>query len=134
MDNVNLKVVFLSVSLTGGLLSYGIASAGGRGAPTPLPPTIVKTAVNLQEKTLIIVGSNFGATQPSVTLANQVLDVRRFSEREVVANLPRGLTAATYGVTVTTSGRNRINSNLFSAALPDIDKQIDTSQEAQAIQ
>ena len=39
--------------------------------------------------------------------------MKRFSEHEVVANLPRGLTAATYGVAVTTSGRNRSSSNLF---------------------
>lgn len=47
------------------------------------------------------------------------LDVKRFSQHGVVANLPQGLVSATYGVSVTTGGRNRASSNLFSATLPD---------------
>lgn len=128
------KTTLLAISLTGGLIVCGIAAAGGRGTPVPPPPMIVKTAVDTQEKVLIITGRNFGATAPTVILADQVLDVKRFSEREVVANLPRGLAAATYGVTVitnTSSGRNRISSNLFSATLPDIDKKIEISAEGQ---
>ena len=98
--------------------------AGGRGAPTLLVPTIMKTAMDMQANAIIITGRNFGATAPTITLANQALEGKRFSEYEVVASLPRGLTAATYGVTVTTSGRNGAISNLFSAALPDIDKKL----------
>ena len=112
------KVTIKTILLIAGLTACGVATAGGRGTYTPLPPMIVKTVVDVQEKVLIITGRNFGATLPTVMLADQALDVKRFSEHEVVANLPRGLTAATYGVTVTTSGRNRTSSNLFSAALP----------------
>ena len=83
----------------------------------------MKAAVDVREKLLIITGRNFGATSPTVILADQVLGVKRFSEREIVANLPRGLTAATYGITVTSSsGLNRISSSFFSATLPDIDE------------
>ena len=116
------KSTIKNILLTAGLVSCGIATAGGRGTPVPPPPMIVKTAVDVSEKALIITGRNFGATSPSVILADQALDVKRFSEREVVVNLPRGLTAATYGVTVVTSGRNRVSSNLFSTALPGIEK------------
>ncbi|MHB8472496.1 MAG: IPT/TIG domain-containing protein [Gammaproteobacteria bacterium] len=82
----------------------------------------MKTAIDRQGNALIITGRNFGATAPTVTLADQVLEVKHFSEQEVVASLPPGLTAATYGVTVTTNGQSRASSNLFSATLPDADK------------
>ena len=110
--------------LVGGLITCGATTAGGRGAPTLLVPMILKTSMDMQASALIITGRNFGATAPTVTLADQVLEVKRFSEYEVIASLPRGLTAATYGVTVTTRGRNGASSNLFSAALPDIDKKL----------
>ena len=113
MHKVTIKTILLLVGLT----ACGIVAAGGRGTPGPLPPMIVMTAVDAQENVLIITGRNFGTTPPTVLLADQVLDVKRFSEREVVASLPHGLASATYGVTVTTSGRNRISSNIFSATL-----------------
>jgi len=112
------KVTIKTILLIAGLAACGIATAGGRGTPTPLPPMIVKTAVDAQEKILIITGRNFGATLPTVMLADQALDVKRFSEHEVVASLPLGIRPATYGVSVTTSGRTRASSNLFSATLP----------------
>lgn len=108
--------------LVAGLIACGSTIAGGRGAPALLVPMILKTAMDMEASALIITGRNFGATTPTVTLANQVLEVKRFSEYEVVASLPRGLTAATYGVTVTTNGRNGASSNLFSAALPALTK------------
>lgn len=110
------KLSFKTILLIVGLTAYGVAAAG-RGIPAPQPPMIVKTAVGGQGKTLIITGRNFGASPPTVMLADQLLDVKHFSEREVVANLPRGLPAATYGVSVTTTGRNQASSNLFSATL-----------------
>ena len=113
MHRITIKTLLLIV----GLAACGIATAG-RGLPAHQPPMIVKTAVDTQEKTLTITGRNFGATTPTVILADQILDVKRFSEHEVVASLPRGLTAATYGVTVTTTSRSRASSNLFSATLP----------------
>lgn len=111
-----------SILLVAGLTACGIALAGGRGNPGPLPPLIVKTAVNAKDNVLIITGRNFGATPPTVLLAEQALDVKRFSEREVVAGLPHGLDAATtYGITVITTGtQQRASSNLFSATLPGI--------------
>lgn len=113
MRQVNIRTILFIA----GLSVSGMVSAGKGGFPTPLPPMIVKTAVDTQEKALIITGRNFGATMPTVMLADQVLDVKRFSEHEVVASLPRNLTAATYGVILTTSGPSRSSSNLFSATL-----------------
>ncbi len=110
------KLRIKTILFLAGLTAYGIAVGKG-GFPTPLPPMILKTAVDTQEKALIISGRNFGATRPTVLLADQVLEVKRFSEYEVVASLPRDLTTATYGVIVTTSGRNRASSNLFNATL-----------------
>ena len=114
MQKINTKT-FLLIA---GLAACGIATAGGRGFSAPPPPMIVKTAVDAQEKVLIITGRNFGTTLPTVMLADQALVVKRFSEHEVVANLPRGLATATYGVSVTTSGNSRASSNLFSTTLP----------------
>lgn len=116
------KVTFHTLLLTVCFTAFGVATAGGRGATTPLVPTIVKTAVDVQEQVIIITGRNFGVASPTVTLADQRLDVKRFSEREIVANLPSSVMAATYGVVVTTHGQGRANSNLFSATLPDIGK------------
>ena len=113
MRKASIKTILFIVGLT----VASMATAGKGGFPTPLPPMIVKTAVDTQEKALIITGRNFGATMPTVMLADQVLDVKRFSEHEVVASLPRNLTAATYGVILTTSGPTRSSSNLFSATL-----------------
>lgn len=118
MHNVTIKTLLFVISLTGGLGPCGVATAGGRGTAVPPSPMIMKTAVDVKENILIITGRNFGATLPTVTLADQTLDVKGFSEYEVVASLPPGLTSATYGVIVTTSGRNQASSNLFSAALP----------------
>ncbi len=115
MPNTTLKIILLAISFTGGLSLCAPATAGGRGNLSPLPPIIIKTAVDAKQNVLIITGYNFGATLPTVTLADQTLGVQRFSEHEVVASLPQGLASATYGVTVITSGRNRVSSNLFNA-------------------
>ena len=111
------KIYTNTFLLIAGLTVCGVATAGGRGTYTP-QPMIVKTSVDTQGKTLIITGRNFGTTAPTVMLADQALDVKRFSDNEVVANLPHGLATASYGVSVTTGGNNRVSSNLFSAALP----------------
>jgi len=118
MQNYTQKIITNSFLLIAGLTVGGVATAGGRGSYTPLPPMIVKTSMDTQEKTLIITGHNFGTTAPTVMLADLALDVKRFSKNEIVANLPHGLAAATYGVSVTNSGKNRASSNLFSATLP----------------
>ena len=119
MHKVTLKTLLLALSLIGGLSLWKLASAGGPGNPGLQAPTILKTAIDAKKNLLIITGRNFGATAPTVTLADLALDVKRFSEHEVVASLPPDLVSATYGVMVITSGRNRTNSNLFSANLPD---------------
>ena len=115
MRNVTIKTIFIII----GLATSGYASAaGGRGNPGPISPYIVKTSVDAKEKTLIITGRNFGATAPTVMLSDQVLEVKRFSENQVVASLPQPLAAATYGITVTSNGaRNRVTSNLFTATI-----------------
>lgn len=113
MHRFSAKIILLFLGLT----TYGVATAG-RGIPAPQPPMIVKTAVDVPGRTLIITGRNFGASAPTVILADQIVEVKRFSEREVVVSLPRSLPAATYGVSVTTTGRNQASSNLFSATVP----------------
>ena len=128
MQKGNFKITLLALGLTGGVVAGNIAEAGGRGTPAPPSPTIVKAAVDIQEKALIITGRNCGVTLPVVILGDQILQVKQFSGQEIVASLPRGLTAATYGITVTTSGRNPVSSYPFSASLPDIDKKIAVSQ------
>lgn len=112
------KVTIKTILLVAGLSAFGLASAGGRAIPGPQPPLIVKVAVDAKENVLIITGHNFGVIPPIVTLADQTLEVKLSSEHEVVASLPRELTAATYGIAVTTSGPSRVNSNFFSVALP----------------
>lgn len=114
-----IKIVLFIVGFAIG----GVAVAGGRGLPGIPPPVIVKVALDATENVLVITGRNFGETPPTVTLADAALVVKRFSENEVVATLPRGLTPATYGITVTTHGiRHRAVSNQFSATLPGAGK------------
>lgn len=115
MRNMTIKTLLIII----GLATSGYASAaGGRGNPGPISPYIVKTSVDTKEKTLIITGRNFGASAPTVMLSDQVLEVKRFSDNEVVASLPRQLASATYGITVTTNGaRNRVSSNVFNSTL-----------------
>lgn len=120
MHKVNvIKIVLFLI----GFGACGVASAGGRVLPSIPPPVIVKVALDPTENVLVITGRNFGETLPTVTLADTALVVKRFSENEVVATLPRGLTPATYGITVTTNGiRHRAVSSLFSATLPGAGK------------
>ena len=106
MHNVTLKTLLLALSLTGGLSLWNLASAGGPGSPGLQAPTIMKTAIDAKKNLLIITGRNFGATAPTVTLADLALDVKRFSEHEVVASLPPDLVSATYGVIVTTDRKS----------------------------
>lgn len=114
MRNLTIKTFVLII----GLVTSGYVAAGGRGNPGPVPPYIVKTFVDAKEKALVITGHNFGSTAPTVMMADQVLEVKRFSENEVVASLPRPLSSATYGITITRNSKsNRITSNLFSATI-----------------
>ena len=110
------KIIFKYFLVAVSVISCNSAFAGGRGSYTPDTPQIVKTSIDTKENILIISGRNFGATSPAVTMGDQVLEVQRFSELEVIARLPSKLAAATYGIMLTTTGaRNRANSNLFSA-------------------
>ena len=102
-----------------GLSASGVALAGGRGLPSLPLPLIVKATMDARENVLIITGHHFGRTPPTVTLAGEVLNVKRFSAHEVVATLPHDLSPATYGITVITNDtRHRAASNLFGVALP----------------
>lgn len=114
MRKIHTKIFLLIAGLT----VCGVVTAGGRGSLLPPLPMIVKISVDTQGKKLIISGRNFGTTTPTVMLADRALDVKHSSENEVVAILPHGLATATYGVSVITSGNNRVSSNLFSATLP----------------
>lgn len=109
-----INIILLVASLGAGSL----ALAGGRVLPANLPPVIVKAAVDVTENVLIISGRNFGESRPTVLLAEDVLEVKRFSSHEVVATLPRGLAHATYGITVITNHpRTRAASGPFSVTL-----------------
>lgn len=112
------KVTTKTILLIAGFAACGIATAERGGTSSHQSPMIVRTVVDAQEKALIITGRNFGVTPPTVMLADQALGVKRFSEHEVVASLPPDLTSGNYGVSVTTSGRNRAKSNLVSTTLP----------------
>ena len=116
MRNTTINTLILLII---GLVASGHAvAAGGRGNPGPISPYIAKISVDTKDKALIITGRNFGATVPTVIMSGQVLEVKRFSENEVVASLPQPLAPATYGITVTSNGvRNRATSNLFTATL-----------------
>lgn len=123
MCKVTIKTLLLLSSIAGAYAVAGVASAGGRGTYVPPSPTIVKTAIDAKESVLVITGRHFGTVTPTVTLADVVLDVKRFSEYEVVASLPRDLAPATYAVMVITNGpHRRTASNLFSATLPSLGK------------
>lgn len=117
-----LKTFLLAAGFLAGFSVGGIAIAGGGGGGATQSPMITKTAIDTKENTLIISGHHFGTASPAVHVAGKAWNVERFSDQEVVVALPLNLAAATYGITVTTSGRNRISSNLFSAALPDTGK------------
>ena len=110
------KAIFKYFLITVAIISCNTAIASGRGSYTSATPLIVKTSIDTKENVLIITGRNFGVTSPVVMMGNQVLEVQKFSELEVVARLPSQLAAATYGIMLTTTGaRIRANSNLFSA-------------------
>lgn len=115
------KLAIKTVLLVAGLAACGYAAAGGRGISAPKPPTIVKTAVDEHGNALIISGHNFGGTPPTVMLADQALEVKHYSEHEVVVDLPRGLAAANYGVTLIANDSSPVRSNLFSTTVSDSD-------------
>ena len=109
------KFVTNALLLIVGLAFVGHATAGGRGLPGALSPVILKVTVDSRENAMIVSGQNFGSTLPTVRLAGQILDVKRFSENEVVASLPRGIQSATYLLTVSTGGHGRATSSPFIA-------------------
>lgn len=111
-----LKIALLAIGIT----ACGYATAGGRPSPGAMPPTIVKVAMDARKNALIITGWNFGSTSPTVRLADEVLDVKSFSDNRVVASLPANIEPATYRLTVTATGRNRLTSDVFSAAVAGV--------------
>lgn len=108
--------------LVAGLIEGSIVSAGGHGSPGIATPTISKAALHKDRNAIVISGQNFGSTPPTVILANQELEVKRFSQQEIVASLPPGSSAATYRLTVTSNGQNRAISDAFNVALPEVDR------------
>lgn len=109
------KLTIKTILLVAGLGLCGIAAA--RGELKPTPPVIHKTTVDVKQNVIIITGQNFGMAPPSVRLANKVLNVKQFSDHEVVAVLPGDIASGTYSVLVTSGSQVHANSNLFSAAL-----------------
>lgn len=112
-----LKSIVKTALIIIGLTSAGYAAGGGRGGPRPMPPVILSASVDLKENLLVISGRHFGSTAPMVTLARRVLKVNSFSENEVVVDLPTGIEPATYSLTLTTNGPQRLSSGTFSAAI-----------------
>lgn len=102
--------------LTTALIVCGPASAGGT-YPSVVSPVITKVMVDAKENVLIITGRGFGATPPTVRLAEDVLEIKRSSEKEIVAGLPAGTQSATYRLTVTSNGHKRAMSDVFHAAI-----------------
>lgn len=115
------KIKIRSIVLIAGLGLCDAALAGGRG--TIPPPAIVKATVDAAENVLIISGRNFGKNPPTVLLAEESLPVKRFSEHEVTATLPRGLAQATYGIKVIASHpRRQAASAPFTVAISASDR------------
>ena len=119
MHKYKLKLTVQTMLLVAGLIQGGIASAGGRGGPAQVTPTITKTALHKDRNAIIISGRNFGSVLPTVTLADQILNVKRHSEQEIVASLPPNFAAATYSLTVVSNGQRRGRSDPFSTTLPE---------------
>ena len=114
-----LKFTIQGALLVVGLIQGGICSAGGHGGPAYVAPTITMTALHKDRSAIIITGRNFGSALPTVMLADQVLNVKRYSEQEIVASLPPDFAAATYSLTVISNGQKRARSEPFSATLPE---------------
>lgn|GEM_PF-1743188 len=116
MHKMSVNIALLAAGLTVG----GFAAAGGRPIPGSAPPVIAKVVMNANENAIVITGWNFGGTPPTVRLGEHVLDVKTFSDSQVVAGLPPHMEAATYRLTLTSSGKSRFTSDAFSAALPGV--------------
>lgn len=111
------KVIYQSFFVIVGLAAStsGFALGGGSG---PVSPMILSVATDFKQQTLIISGQYFGASMPTVRLANAVLTVKTASTDRIVASLPAGLPPATYRLTVTAQdGRRAVTSEVFHAAL-----------------
>ena len=113
------KLTIKTILFAAALIACGHAVAGsGRYLSTvPPAPVIVKVMVDAKENTLIITGRNFGTTPSTVRLAEQVLETKRSSEKEIVANLPVRIEPATYSLTVTSNGHKRTTPDIFHAAI-----------------
>ena len=115
---MNSKLTSKTILLAAGLAVCGYAAAGS-AFPSVTQPIIAKVAMSHEENAIVITGGHFGnASPPTVHLAGQVLKIKRFSEREVVAALPPGTGQATYSLTVTSNGQKQATSNVFNASLP----------------
>lgn len=98
-------------------LGASVCAAAGLGSPRPNPPVILSVLVDSAEHAMVISGRHFGKTAPTVSLADRILKVQSFSERKLIVDLPPGIGPATYSVTVTTNGPQRLASAPFSAAI-----------------
>ncbi|MFI5295796.1 MAG: IPT/TIG domain-containing protein [Thermodesulfovibrionales bacterium] len=68
-----------------------------------LAASINEASVDLSNQLLTISGQNFGTTPYSVLLGNSTLTVQSWADTQIIANLPAGVTPATYPLTVTSS-------------------------------
>lgn len=114
------KVTLNIAIIAAGLAVGGIVVAGGRPNTGNVPPLIAKVATDSKENAIIITGWNFGGMAPIVRLGEYVLEVKSFSDKQVVARLPPRMEAANYRLTLTAGGKSRITSDVFSAALPGV--------------
>ncbi|MGH6636126.1 MAG: IPT/TIG domain-containing protein [Gammaproteobacteria bacterium] len=69
---------------------------------TPKPPKpVILSVVQDPQNQLVISGENFGSASPLVRLGDEPVDVTRFAPKQIVVDLPTGIPAATYLLTVT---------------------------------
>ncbi len=70
--------------------------------PKPPKPAILSVVQDAQNE-LVISGENFGPASPLVRLGDRFVNVKRFATKQIVVDLPTGIQAATYLLTVTSS-------------------------------
>ncbi len=112
-----LKATINAVFVTLGIGAFLPAASAGPANPRPPRPMILSATVDIETNEMIIYGRHFGTGQPTVRLAGRVLWVKSASDKRITADLPPGIAPATYSLSVTTNGPQRLTADPFSAAL-----------------
>jgi len=93
-----------------------IGSSPNAAQLTPKPPKpMILSVVQDAQNQLVISGKNFGPGSPLVRLGGRPVDVKRFATKQIVVDLPAGIQAATYRLTVTSgSGSDTASMAVFA--------------------